>query len=131
MKKLSLTMLFLLIAVSFTVAALTTDPAAKAIGAVDAQTYSLYQRLVGSSWNYTYRGKMYVVTFEQGGKVTMQWWPGATWRITGPNSIAIKNPEVGEMPVRFSPEFKKFVAKDWSGGNAIGTLRNPNAKVGE
>lgn len=110
-------------------AELVPDPAAKALGAVDTPTYSLYQRLVGSSWNYAYGGKSFVLTFEQGGKVTMQWWPGATWRITGPNSIAIKNPQVGEMAVHFSPEFKKFVAKDWSGGNATGTLRNPDAKV--
>lgn len=108
---------------------LVPDPAAKSVGAVDAQTYSLYQRLVGSSWNYTYQGKTNELTFGQGGDLTFPWWPGATWRITGPNSVAIKNPKLGEMPVRFSPEFKKFTAKDWSGGAATGVLRNPNAKV--
>jgi hypothetical protein len=119
----------LLISTAHTFADLVPDPAAKAVGAVDLETYRLYQRLVGTSWNYTYKGHTNELTFGQGGAITFQWWPGATWRITSPNSVAIKNPKLGEMPVHFNAEFKKFTAKDWSGGDATGTLRNPNAKV--
>lgn len=108
---------------------LIPDPAAKALGAVDAQTFRLYQRLVGSTWTYAYKGLSTDVTFGQGGSVKTQWWHGATWRITSSNSIAIKNEKFGEMPVHFNAEFKKFTAKDWAGGNGIGTLQTPNAKV--
>ena len=73
--------------------------------------------------------KFHQFSFGQGGAVDTSMWPGATWRITSTNSVAIKHPKLGEMPVRFNPEFKKFIAKDWSGGDGIGTIRNPNAKV--
>ena len=118
----------LLITVAHTFADLVPDPAAKSVGAVDSQTFSLYQRLVGSSWTYVYRGRTGDVAFAQGGALS-RGWPGATWRITSPNTIAIKHPELGETPVRFTAEFKKFIMKDWSGGEGIGIWRNPNAKI--
>src|SRR4051812_821827 len=92
----------LLIAVTPTFAELVPDPAAKAVGAVDLGTYRLYQRLVGTSWNYTYQGHTNELTFGPGGAIEFQWWPGATWRITSPDSVAIKNPKLGEMPVHFN-----------------------------
>ncbi len=109
----------------------TPDLAARTLGANDTQTYRLYQRLVGSSWSYTYRGRVYRdLMFAQGGLIVFPAWKeGATWRILNANSIAIRHPKLGEMPVHFSAEFKKFTAKDWGGGNAIGTLQDPTAKV--
>lgn len=106
-----------------------SDPDAKVIGANNPATYALYQKLVGTSWGYAYRGSTINLGFEKGGVVDFKWWPGATWRITGPNSIAIKQPKQGEIPVHFNAELKRFVAKDWNGGDGIGTLRDPTAMV--
>jgi hypothetical protein len=129
MKFLRLFVVLLLVAASHSVADLIPDPAAKSTGATDSQTYALYRRLVGSSWIYTWHGRKGDLTFQQGGAIETGMWPGATWRIVSPTTIAIKHPQSGEMPVRFTAEFKKFIAKDWSGDEGVGALRNPNAKV--
>ena len=125
---LSLIAIFL-VTVAHTFADLIPDPAAKSVGAFDSETYSLYQRLVGSSWAYHWRDNIRELTFGQGGAIITKMWPGATWRITSQNTIAIKHPKLGEMPVRFTGEFKKFIAKDWSGDEGKGTLLNPNKKI--
>ena len=129
MKSLPSIIALLLMTVAHTFADPVPDLTAKSVGAVDPQTFSLYQRLVGSSWLYHWHGGTYELTFTQGGAINAGIWPGATWRITSPNTIAIKHPKAGEMPVRFTGEFKKFIAKDWNGGEGTGVLRNPNAKV--
>jgi hypothetical protein len=129
MKSLRFIIALLLITATHSFADLVPDPAAKSIGAVDWQTINLYQRLVGSSWTYAWHGATGELTFAQGGAINAGMWPGATWRITSPNTIAIKHPKYGEMPVRFTSEFKKFIARDWNGGEGVGTCRNPNAKV--
>ena len=123
--------LFALLIVSLTTAFgdLVSDPAAKAVGATEFQTLALYKRLVGSTWGYVFHGNTYDVSFGQGGTITVSPWPGATWRITSANSIAIKHPKLGEMAVRFSPEFKKWICKDWGGDEGRGILRNANATV--
>ena len=130
MNTLKFATILLLIAASCVLADIVPDPAARAVGAADTQTYRLYQRLVGSASSYAYRGRIYRdLTFTQGGAIQFKPWQGATWRITSPNSVAIRHEKLGEMSVHFNGEFKKFIAKDWGGGNATGTLQEPNAKA--
>jgi len=121
--------LFLLLAASPVRAELGPDTAAKNLGAIDTQTYKLYQHLVGSTWGYVWRHTTVDVSFGQGGNFTKSPWPGATWRITGPYSIAIKHPKSGEMAVHLNPELNKWTCKDWSGDKAQGIWHDPNKKV--
>jgi hypothetical protein len=107
------------------------DPAAQGVGATDEETYKLYQAVTGAGWDYVWRHTTVQIDFGPDGHITHGPWGHPTWRITGPHTILLKEPEgygrgADEMIIHFNSEMTRWTCVDWSKGRGEGIRRKPN-----
>ena len=79
-------------------------------------------KLVGTTWSYSWRGNEYVFGFESDGSISkLKSWSTVTWVITAPNEVVLEGIS-DRMVLLFDSTGTTFKTIDWDGQKSNGRL---------
>ncbi|WP_444908731.1 hypothetical protein [Microbulbifer sp. TRSA005] len=89
---------------------------------------SFKSKVSGSTWNYKWRNRNYIFTFEPDGTISkLKSWSGVTWDITQKNEVILKA-KTDNMYLYFNEAVTEFQTVDWNREKASGELAFKNNK---